>query len=85
MSPEMLTLVAEVLAYDLALEMCDRLSSIVDVEETPRAMRRASFASLNDRSCTRLEKDMVDSKNGDSGKMPATRSTWDSLWRSERS
>jgi hypothetical protein len=55
----MLTLVAEVLAYDLALDICDLLSSIVEVEEIPRAMRRSSLASLNDRSCTRLENDMI--------------------------
>jgi hypothetical protein len=55
----MLTLVAEVLAYDLALDICDLLSSIVEVEEIPLAMRRSSLASLNDRSCTRLENDMI--------------------------
>jgi len=38
MSPEMLTLVAAVLAYDLALETCDLLSSMVEVEEFPRAI-----------------------------------------------
>lgn len=31
MSPDMLTLVAVVLAYDIALETCDLLSSMVDV------------------------------------------------------
>ena len=62
MSPEMLTLVADVLAYDIAREMCDRLSSWVDIEEEAlTACRRCSAAglSLNERSCTRLEKDIV--------------------------
>jgi hypothetical protein len=53
----MLTLVAAVLAYDMALEMCDRLSSIVEVD---RAIGRlSSLGSLKERSCTRLEKDMM--------------------------
>jgi hypothetical protein len=60
----MLTLVAEVLAYDLALETVERLSSIVEVVEVVRpACRRNSLAllgaSLKERSCTRLEKDMA--------------------------
>jgi len=62
MSPEMLTLVAEVLAYDMALEMWDRLSSMVEVDEDAlTACLRCSAAglSLNDRSWTRLEKDIV--------------------------
>jgi len=64
MSPEMLTLVAEVLAYDLALETVERRSSRVEVEEVARAAcRRNSLAllgvSLNERSCTREEKDMI--------------------------
>jgi hypothetical protein len=50
MSPEMLTLVAAVLAYDIALETCDFLSSIVEVEEVTRPARRSSLASLKDRS-----------------------------------
>jgi hypothetical protein len=48
----MLTLVAEVLAYDIALETCDRLSSTVDIEEeVPRAVCRRSLGlSLKDKS-----------------------------------
>jgi hypothetical protein len=47
MSPAMLTLVAEVLAYDLARETCDLASSIVDADEEPRATwRRCSAAAL---------------------------------------
>jgi hypothetical protein len=47
MSPEMLTLVADVLAYDLARETCDLVSSIVDTEGEPRAIwRRCSAAAL---------------------------------------
>lgn len=62
MSPDMLTLVAEVLAYDIAFEICDLLSSIVEIEEEARAACLRSVAaglSLKERSCTRLEKDMV--------------------------
>jgi hypothetical protein len=51
----MLTLVAAVLAYDIALETCDLLSSMVDAEDVPRAF----WLSLKERSWTRLEKDMV--------------------------
>ena len=59
MSPEMLTLVAVVLAYDIALETWDLRSSIVEAEEVPRAICLRSLGlSLKDRSCTRLEKDM---------------------------
>jgi len=50
MSPEMLTLVAEVLAYDLALETCDFPSSMVEDDEIPRALRWSVLTSLNDRS-----------------------------------
>jgi hypothetical protein len=46
MSPDMLTLVAAVLAYDFALESCD-----------PRSVRL--LLSLNVRSETREEKDMA--------------------------
>jgi hypothetical protein len=55
MSPEMLTLVAAVLAYDIALETCDLLSSTVEAEEVARAFG----LSLNERSWTRLEKDIA--------------------------
>jgi hypothetical protein len=46
MSPDMLTLVAAVLAYDFALESCD-----------PRSVRLLAL-SLNVRSETREEKDI---------------------------
>ena len=62
MSPEMLTLVAEVLAYDIALEICDLRSSMVDTDEVPLATCLRSLAaglSLKERSWTRLEKDIV--------------------------
>lgn len=56
----MLTLVAVVLAYDIALETWDLRSSIVEAEEVPRAICRRSLGlSLKDKSCTRLEKDML--------------------------
>lgn len=57
----MLTLVAAVLAYDIALDICDLRSSIVEeeVEAFPRIVRRSSLASLNERSCTREENDMM--------------------------
>lgn len=58
MSPDMLTLVAAVLAYDMARDTCDLLSSTVDEDETPRAIRRSSLMSLKERSWTRLEKDI---------------------------
>lgn len=60
MSPEMLTLVAAVLAYDIVRDTCDFLSSIVEAEEVTRAARRSSLASLKDRSWTRLEKDIIE-------------------------
>jgi hypothetical protein len=60
MSPEMLTLVAAVLAYDIARDTCDFLSSVVEAEEVTRAARRSSFPSLKERSWTRLEKDIVE-------------------------
>ncbi len=56
----MLTLVAVVLAYDIALDTCDLLSSAVEAEEVTRAGRLSSLASLKDRSWTRLEKDMTE-------------------------
>jgi hypothetical protein len=61
MSPEMLTLVAAVLAYDRALDNCDLPSSIVLADDAILSWRgrRASAASLKERSCTRLENDMT--------------------------
>ena len=62
MSPEMLTLVAEVLAYDLALETWD-LESSMEVEDACRAILRCCSAglglSLKEISWTKLEKDMI--------------------------
>lgn len=55
----MLTLVAAVLAYDIALEICDLRSSMVEVEAPPLAARLSSLASLKERSCTREENDMI--------------------------
>ena len=59
MSPAMLTLVAAVLVYDMAREMCevrDAPSSMVEAAaETPPPPPRRS-----DRSCTRLENDIVE-------------------------
>lgn len=56
----MLTLVALVLAHDIALDICDLRSSIVEAEDPPRVtVRLSAAASLKDRSWTRLEKDMV--------------------------
>jgi len=47
----MLTLVAEVLAYDIALETCDLRSSVVEIDEDPLVICRRSVArSLNERS-----------------------------------
>jgi len=57
MSPEMLTLVAAVLVYDLAMEMWDARSSTVDTEASPRLL--GALGSRRDRSCTRLENDIV--------------------------
>jgi hypothetical protein len=57
MSPEMLTLVAAVLVYDLAVEIRDARSSTVDTEASPRLL--GAFVSRSDRSWTRLENDMV--------------------------
>lgn len=64
MSPEMLTLVAAVLAYDIARETCevrDVRSSIVEALEaaSPR-LRRGAFESRSERSWTRLEKDIAE-------------------------
>lgn len=64
----MLTLVAAVLAYDLALETCesaremnDARSSKVETDAEPRiGGLRSLAASLNDKSCTRLEKDILE-------------------------
>ena len=50
MSPAMLTLVAAVLAYDIALETCDRLSSIVDAEVPRVIWRRSLGLSRKERS-----------------------------------
>ena len=41
----MLTLVADVLAYDIALDICDLRSSVVDIEEDPRAICLLSLAA----------------------------------------
>jgi hypothetical protein len=47
----MLTLVAAVLAYDMALDTCDLRSSTVEVDEDPLGISRRSEAlSLKDRS-----------------------------------
>tara|TARA_R110002060_G_scaffold33164_1_gene43896 strand:- start:245 stop:463 length:219 start_codon:yes stop_codon:yes gene_type:complete len=63
MSPEMLTLVAEVLAYERARDKCDRPSSKVETEEPRAICRRCSLAalglSLKDKSFTKEEKDIV--------------------------
>lgn len=60
----MLTLVAVVLAYDMALEMCDvreAVSLTVETEASPRL--RATPLSRRDKSWTRLEKDILDDGN----------------------
>ena len=62
MSPEMLTLVAAVLVYDLAMEMRDARSSTVDTEASPRL--RGALESRSDRSWTRLEKDILPAAGG---------------------
>ena len=62
MSPEMLTLVAAVLVYDLAMEMRDARSSTVDTEASPRL--RGPLEWRSDRSWTRLEKDMLSAAYG---------------------
>lgn len=61
MSPEMLTLVAAVLAYpDMVREMWEARSSKVEVEtEGAGPGRRALFASRRLSSWTRLEKDIL--------------------------
>lgn len=62
MSPEILTLVAAVLAYDMAREMCDLRSSIeaTDAVRSGPARRSAAVAlSRKERSCTSVEKDMI--------------------------
>jgi hypothetical protein len=48
MSPAMLTLVAAVLVYDLAFEMWEARSSIVETEASPRL--RGAPESRSDRS-----------------------------------
>jgi hypothetical protein len=64
----MLTLVAAVLAYDIALETCDFLSSTVEAEEVPRATCcRSAGLSLKEISWTRLEKDMIAVATGQLG------------------
>lgn len=57
----MLTLVAVVLAYDIALEIWDLRSSAVEIVDEPRVSccRWSLPLSLNDKSWTRLEKDML--------------------------
>ena len=62
----MLTLVAVVLAYDMALETCDLFSSAVKMEEevSRATCRRSLGLSLKDRSCTRLENDMIAAVEG---------------------
>lgn len=56
----MLTLVAAVLAYDIARETCDLLSSIVDADDSALGKRaRSVVESLKVRSCMIEEKDMV--------------------------
>jgi hypothetical protein len=63
MSPEMLTLVAAVLVYDLAMEMRDARSSTVDTEASPRL--RGALESRSDRSWTRLENDILSEGDGE--------------------
>lgn len=63
MSPEMLTLVAAVLAYDIARETCEARevrSSMVEALEASARLRRGAFESRSEMSCTRLEKDIVE-------------------------
>lgn len=62
----MLTLVAAVLAYDIAREMCevrDAASLMVEaadvIEASPRGRRASAGEPRIGRSCTRLEKDIV--------------------------
>lgn len=86
MSPEMLTLVAVVLAYDIALETCDLLSSTVEMEEVPvpRAICRRSLGlSLNDRSWTRLEKDMIAEVRGNEYSSSSKTAERLEVWREE--
>jgi len=70
MSPDMLTLVADVLAYDLALDTWDLWSSMVEAEEVPLAIcLRCSLAALGvvsrkEMSWTRLENDMIPIQKG---------------------
>jgi hypothetical protein len=60
MSPAMLTLVAVVLAYDIAREIWEARSSMVEAEDMPLAgPRRGTLPSRMERSWTRLEKDIV--------------------------
>jgi hypothetical protein len=62
MSPAMLTLVAAVLVYDLASEMWEARSSMVDTEASPRLL--GALGSRRDRSWTRLENDMLSRERG---------------------
>jgi hypothetical protein len=59
MSPEMLTLVAVVLAYDMAREMCEVRSSTVETDASPRDGRAPAADSRSWMSRTRPEKDMA--------------------------
>lgn len=60
MSPAMLTLVAAVLAYDIARDMWEARSSMAEAEEVPRCgRRRGVFPSRIERSCTKLENDIL--------------------------
>jgi len=66
MSPEMLTLVAAVLVYDIARDICDTRSSTVDTEPSPPRLGRrrpdgppGAPESRRVRSWTRLEKDII--------------------------
>ena len=73
MSPEMLTLVAAVLVYDLAMEMRDARSSTVDTEASPRL--RGALESRSDRSWTRLEKDILSAADGRAVRIQEDRAT----------
>jgi hypothetical protein len=60
MSPEMLTLVAAVLVYDLALEIWDRSSAAEEMDAgAPGRRAGPPLDSRRLRSWTRLEKDML--------------------------
>lgn len=53
----MLTLVAAVLVYDLAFDVCEARSSIVETEESSRL--NGAPESRRDKSWTRLENDIL--------------------------